>query len=154
MPVDVNHVPPTPPPVAVVARTDRRVYRRGMPVGLQISITNIGASPVPIYVLTTERPEYESTIYLTRPGGGTTACGPQLEGDELPLTVSASFPNIGPGRSLRLPVSGYRSLLRWGCNLKAIGSYTLRLRRKFRDFSSGGYSDVESPPVVFNVVER
>ena len=141
----------TPPPVTLRLQTDRSTYGRGDAVGLRVVIANAAQGRITISELSRNAPEWESSVLMTRPDGSTTACV-KPENGEL-ISISGMYPSVEAGAQIVEPSVGYRPLTKWGCGIDAVGTYTLRLRREFLDFSSGRFSYVLSSPTEIHVLE-
>ena len=141
----------TPAPVVMRLQTDKKTYVRGDRVGLQIVITNVAAVPTTISEIAQGAPEHESEVLITRPDGTTKACTRPNDGTL--LSISGMYRSIEPGKDFLEPASGFRPLAKWGCVADTIGTYTLKLRRKFLDGYSGRFFFLVTPPVEIRVVD-
>ena len=141
----------TPPPVVIRLQTDKSTYRRGEAVGLRVVISNTGPARISVSELSRNGPEWQSTVLMMRPDGSTVTCSQPQNGSL--ISISGMYPSIEPGAQIVEPSTGFRSLAKWGCTADAVGTYTLRLRREFLDFYSGGFSYLISPKVEIQVVE-
>jgi len=116
----------TPAPITMRLQTDKRTYVRGDQVGLKVVVTNVAPVRTSISEIAQNAPEWQSEVFLTRPDGSTTTCT-RPDNGEL-LSISGMYPSIEPGKELTEPSTGFRSLTKWGCDTKTLGTYRIRLR--------------------------